>query len=653
MIISMFELQPYIVMTLVLLAFATSPAPSADCAPESKKDSAKDQREAKPASFAKAQKEHVEYINSSTHTYKIQMDGTLDGFNTVHYLETYIACMREESRFEPNEYVILENTGDVDVVNPRIVINGRRNWFSADDILNSILKPEMTDGEKAMAIYRFASSIEVQCHENNRRVGPPYPDDKSNPSRNTFKERANPLKAANYYYCSGCSLSAANFVILCRHAGLIARAVWMCPLDVYETHCVAEVWYDGGWHLFDPEERSFYLGDDNITVASYETLHKNPSLVARTHTGGFASSGMKTHAPEYKMYYPPHVMPVEQWLSTLAMTLRPGEKLIWRWEHLGKFRCGDNPRNRDNLPYRLANGKLIYRPDLTKPTSRKGVLSEFNMKAMSEYGKLPCLHPDIADVPGFVMYKVKTAYPIVGGVVGGKFYRKTKDDMCRIYMSVGDSDWIQIWSTDQIGDIEHYVPIDEVIDPKPNPAQYEYYVKYEFCAKDAPTDAGVNEVYVETDVQMSGAALPSLSVGANEVVYCDNTEAPHSVRITHGWQESSAARPPSPPAKPLTPADGAQVELNSLDKLVWAAAQDPDGHLIAHYHIQVSPRSDMLHPISPNFDLVISSGQREWRLPQGWLLRGKTYFWRVRARNEWGAWSTWSLVWSFRTHGSK
>jgi len=275
---------------------------------------------AEPASFAKAPNEHIEHIKTGLHNYKFEMTGTLDGFNTVYYPETYGGFKREESKFEPNEYVMFENTGDVDVVNPRIIINDRRNWFSVDDILESILKPDMTNAEKAMAIYKFCSSIEVQCHENNRRVGPPFPDDQSNPSRNGFKERANPVKAANYYYCSGCSLSAANFVVLCRHIGLISRAVWMCPLDVYETHCVAEVWYDDDWHLLDLERRSFYLEDDNETIASYEDLHKNPSLATRTHDGGFASSSsLKSHAPDYEKFYPPHVMPVEQWLSTLGM----------------------------------------------------------------------------------------------------------------------------------------------------------------------------------------------------------------------------------------------------------------------------------------------------------------------------------------------
>ena len=246
------------------------------------------------------------------------------------------------------------------------------------------------------------------------------------------------------------------------------------------------------------------------------------------------------------------------------------------------------------------------------------------------------------------MYKVATAYPVVGGVIGGKFYRKSEDDVCRIHVSVGDSDWVQVWSADEMGDIERYFAIDEIIDAGPSPARYEYYVKYEIYSEREPADVSINEVYMETDVQMSSAALPSLSAGANEVVYRDDTEGSHSVRVTHGWKESSETHPPLPPARPINPSGGAQVASGSLTKLSWEAAECPGGGAVADYHIQVSPRADMLHPISPNFDRIIFSQRPEWDFPQGWLVDGSTYFWRVRARNEWGAWSPWSQIWSFQ-----
>jgi len=608
--------------------------------------------ECRPLEIRPAAREHVENIESRSHTYNVTMGGTLDGFNTVEYLDTYGHHMRQKSKFEPNDYVVLENTGEVDVVNPWIIVAGRRDWFSAQTILSGILQPGMTDAEKAMAIWKFTSGIEVQGHDNNRRVGPPYTDDRSNPSRNTFQERANPVKAANCYYCSGCSLSAANYVVLARRAGLPARAVWMCPMDTYATHCVAEAWYAGGWHLFDPERRSFYLEADNSTVASYETLHKNPLLAVRTHDGGFAGKGMKSHAADYKEFYPPHVMPVEQWLSTMAMTLRPGEKFIWRWDHVGKYRCGDNRRNirpdRPDgiLPYQLANGKMAYRPKLAGSAFWHGVVSAMNVKPVRTKGNSSRLYPEVAAAPGWAIYKISSPYPIVGGLVGGKFLRKTDRDGCRILVSASRSDWTEVWTAEKTGQIEQYVQIDGVLNPKPTPAIYHYYVKFELTAAAETKDAALLEACIETDVQMAATALPSLSVGRNEVVCRHESPAGARIRVVHGWRESSDDRPPLPPIGPVTPDDGARVAA-SPERLTWKEARHPDGRPIADYHVQLSPRPDMLHPVSPNFDRIIFSAKPEWVVPQGWLLAGRTYYWRVRAQDEWGAWSGWSPVWKF------
>ena len=86
--------------------------------------------------------------------------------------------------------------------------------------------------------------------------------------------------------------------------------------------------------------------------------------------------------------------------------------------------------------------------------------------------------------------------------------------------------------------------------------------------------------------------------------------------------------------------------LAAVKELTWEAARDPDGKPIAAYHIQVSPRRDFLHPVSPNFDRIIA-GKPEWAVPKGWLVEGRACYWRVRARDAWGAWSPWSATWSF------
>lgn len=614
----------------------------------------------------KARHEHVEVIDGSGHAFEIRLGGTLDGFNTVAYPPTYAACMRQESKFEPTRYVVIENIGDVDVVHPWLVVNGRRDWYSVETVLASLLRDGMSDEAKATAIWSFLAGHDVQAHDNNRRVGPPFPAEgnehnsaeTSNPSANTFQERANPIKAINSYYCSGCSLSAANLVILARHAGLTARAVWMSSLEHYRNHCLGEVWYDGAWHLFDPERRAFFLAGDNMTLCSYQDLHEEPALEERTHNGGFASKGMRPHAPEYERYWPQHNMPVEDWVSTMAITLRPGEKLIRRWAHDGKYRYGHNPRKKGHLvPYQLAGGKLIYEPPLTGEAYHRGIVGDLNLTRLQE-GDRVRLHPmvttgpddkkgTLSATPGWVIYKVTSPWPIVGGLLTTTFGRATAEDACRVYLSAAQGRWKPVWSTEGTGTVDAVIDLDAALDARPRPAIYVYYVKLELLARDRPNDAWLSNVRIETDLQMAMTSLPALSVGENRIVYRSDSGRRAKARVTFGWEESTATRPPYAPTGPTFPQDKARLTPAELTRLAWEPAVDPDGEGIKTYHVQVSPWRDFRRPVSPNLDRLTSSGKPEWPMPKGWFVTNRTYTWRVRAQDPWGAWSDWSPAWVF------
>jgi len=595
-------------------------------------------------------------IPGGRYEYQVIVGGTLDEFNTADYLEAPLGSKnvghkRIKSRFQPNVFLGIENIGDKDIVNPRIVINGRRNWYSADDILAGIIKPQMSNAEKAMAIWRFVSDINLQCHENDRRV--------DNGSIIVNKELTNPVKWANTYYCSGCQFAAAVICILCQKAGIPPEDTRTVGLG--RAHRIAEVRWDGDWHVLDGDERMFHLERDNKTLASIADIAADTELCDRTHGGGFASTGLtKKRGVQYKNNprKVSEIKDIDSYLSTMSMTLRPGERFVWRWDNTGKYRCGDNSRNikptrpEGLMPYQLATGRMLYIPRFDREHFEKGAFEVVNLQPVLGDDGVWQLRTIEADKKGYVVYKISTAYPVVGAHAVGSVMLDTDEDKARIYVSVyRPGDWKEVWYTPghktlRNNEYEKQVDISDVLDAKPNPAIYEYYVKYEIFAGQKVEKALIEEIMIETEVQMSAVALPSLSVGTNNVVYTDDSGRGTLVEVTHGWKESSITFPPKAPTKPVEPADGSVVDLKKLKNLSWKAAVDPDGHIV-DYHIQISTRPDMLYPVSPNFDRITFAAHPLWPVPKGWLNKGQKYYWRVRARDNWGVWSGWSSVWSF------
>ena len=515
--------------------------------------------------------------------------------------------------------------------------------------LLGILRPGMTDREKAFALFGFFSRIDVQAHNNDLRVDEIMPDLDAAPGFNTFRERADPIKAVNIYYPSGCILSAANLVIMARHAGLRARLLAAAPLDgPYDQHGGAEIAYDGAWHYFDPEARTFFLCRDNETVASYEQIHRDPGLILRTHAHGFAAQECRAaFIMLYRQHYPPYEVPVEQWTHRMDLRLRPGEELIYRWRHRGKYRYGKNRRDKPGLPYRLANGLLVYQPRLDDPSYRDGIVHEVNI-TMSDRGVTPgTLHPVLSHHPASVVWKVQSPYPIVGGRVFGRFNMQGAG-RCTVSLCTGPS-WRQVWEGRGPGVVDAVFDIDAALAALTSPAIYSYYVRFAFSTEERPSAAGLEAVRLESDLQMSQTALPALSVGRNVVsVRTDNGKNTDGrqlrLRLTHGWDESTASAPPPPSEHAVSPADGASVEAAVLRELVWS---NSGGDEIVDHHVVVSTRPDFLIPVAPNFDRLTFAAASRWKVPRSFLRAGTTYYWRVRSRNDRGIWSVWSSTWTF------
>lgn len=281
-------------------------------------------------------------VRQAREEYTIQMAGTEDGANT----RDPIVYNAVKAGFEPMRSVRIENTGDTDVVNPRIVVNGKRDWRTVADIVREALGTYGNPGDeaaKARAIWEF-----LRLHRFHATTGD--------------MEVRDPVKMLNVYGFSLCGDNAAVLMELWRAAGLSARRGY--PLG----HCVAEAWYGGGWHMMDADESVLFLGRDNRTVLAESAVAHDPDLARRayandilpllynhdgTHTGDFAAHDG----------------------HTMDFTLRPGEAIEWRWGQGTKFHAAPPPvsyliesadvhRWGANAWAALRNGRWTYRPRL-------------------------------------------------------------------------------------------------------------------------------------------------------------------------------------------------------------------------------------------------------------------------------------------------
>ena len=130
---------------------------------------------------------------------------------------------------------------------------------------------------------------------------------------------------------------------VCGNDALIMGAYWQkvglksAPVRLV-SHAIAQVAYDGGWHVMDGDLECFFLLRDNETLASDRELARDHDLIKRAHTYGITLADTRRFDESYAAMFvcedPVTGDRASQPKSTMNMTLRPGEALTWRWGHL-------------------------------------------------------------------------------------------------------------------------------------------------------------------------------------------------------------------------------------------------------------------------------------------------------------------------------
>src|SRR5262245_5758228 len=146
---------------------------------------------------------------------------------------------------------LTESVGVVSHV--KVVSDKVPDMSSMDAWKKSFLRDGMSDGEKALAVWR--STVMFQHQDT-----PPYE------YLQNEQVVQDPIKIFNVYGYSFCSVASCEVAALARYVGLKARG-W-----AINGHSVPEVYWDGAWHMLDASLINYFPKADGAPASVEEVL---------------------------------------------------------------------------------------------------------------------------------------------------------------------------------------------------------------------------------------------------------------------------------------------------------------------------------------------------------------------------------------------
>ncbi len=213
-----------------------------------------------------------------------------------------------------NRRLTIRNRDAGRAVATKLTVRGAPDLTTREGILAGIIAPDMTSEEKSLAIWRFLSERVYNWH-------PAQVD----------AEVHDPVKLLNVYGYGYCDDYAQSFAALAEAAGIPAR-IWYL-----NGHVVPEAFYEGRWHMFDPDFDLVLRGPDG-TVLGVEELAQDPTPLLEqagflgASVAAFLADAYSTTADNFyqdSLVFPaPHrVRPVLQPGDEVTFDLGPASRL--------------------------------------------------------------------------------------------------------------------------------------------------------------------------------------------------------------------------------------------------------------------------------------------------------------------------------------
>lgn len=397
----------------------------------------------------------------------------------------------------------------------RLIRDGSPDFSSFGELAKSLVRPGLSELERAMAIYRFSAR-----HFYNASMG--WGD----------TEMTRFINAFGYSFCWG----QADFQhLLYEAAGLRARA----PL--LKGHSSTEVFVDGAWRMLDAYMRLMAPAPDLSGLATGDDLHRHPGIFDAIRSAARAETAKdywSIHGPGGT--YEPHADS-----AAMRLHLRRGESV--RFDLDRRERWALAPAE----PADFCNGRWFWQPTLDAAHLERDVQRADNVAAGAEG-----LAPHKAHAPALLDYRIECPWPLLAGSVSFGFTAEA-----RVTVDLFDArrhDWIPLHrgSAREVAvslDTHLSTP---VLPPSCNMHQRAHIpdvVRGVVLRVAWHGPAACSSVAFDLTLQAHRPSLPALEAGENHWTLL--AEAP-GASVRHGWTEF-----PGLTASSAQPCEGEPVRL--------------------------------------------------------------------------------------------
>ncbi|HEO72576.1 MAG TPA: hypothetical protein ENN80_15065, partial [Candidatus Hydrogenedentes bacterium] len=206
-----------------------------------------------------APRTHAEVITSSRAAYSIDVGGLLDMDNTMtrDHSTRHIA-------FQNNLSLTIANTGDVPVVYPRVVTNGRRRWWDIEHLVSEFTEGAVDDQDR---IYLIWEGMRRNMHHDDPMMEADFHD---------------PVRMLNIYGGGLCDDAGACGSAIFHYMGFNEANGGKDPFNrTLHGHMQCEVFHDGDYQFMDIDQDVFFLDRENGKPVSGDACARDHDLVKR------------------------------------------------------------------------------------------------------------------------------------------------------------------------------------------------------------------------------------------------------------------------------------------------------------------------------------------------------------------------------------